>query len=330
MRAALVAEGGAFDLVTVDDPVPQAGELLLRITSCGLCGSDLKARGVVPAGSIMGHEFGGQVIGIGPGTAGWAEGAQVAVLPVASCGSCAWCRQGDVVHCGAAQLMGLGGVPGGFAELTVVPAISSFAIPDGVDPVHAALVEPYAEGLHCVRATQLVAGEDVLVIGAGTVGLTTVAWARQRGAGRITVVDPVVERRASAEAFGATDMLPDPGHAIPNTYDIVVECVGKPGLLDQCVAAIRPRGRIVVAGTCAEPDPFWSIAALMKEAVIRFAVYYSPDEFHTVIDAFASGSIDPGPLVGRATALTELNEAFAALAANSTNGRILVTPSRGS
>ena len=328
MRAALVAEGGAFDLVTVVDPVPQAGELLLRVTSCGLCGSDLKARGVMPAGSIMGHEFGGQVIGIGADTSGWVEGVQVAVLPVASCGTCAWCRAGDVVHCSSVQLMGLGGRPGGFAEFTVVPATSSFAVPDAVDPVHAALVEPYAVGLHCVQASQLVAGDDVLVIGAGTVGLTTIAWARQRGAGRITVVDPVAERRVSGAAFGATDTLEDPEHATPNAYDVVVECVGKPGLLNRCVAAIRPKGRIVVAGTCAEPDSFWSIAALMKEAVIRFAVYYSPAEFHTVIDAFASQSINPRPLVGRETELTELNEAFAALAANSINGKILVTPSQ--
>jgi len=86
----------------------------------------------------------------------------------------------------------------------------------------------------------------------------------------------------------------------------------------------------VVAGTCAEPDPFWSIAALMKEALIRFAVYYSPAEFHTVINAFARRTIDPRPLVGRESALTDLNEAFAALAASSINGKILVTPPQGS
>jgi 2-desacetyl-2-hydroxyethyl bacteriochlorophyllide A dehydrogenase len=328
MRAALVVEGGAFDLVTVDDPVPQTGELLLRVTSCGLCGSDLKARGVMPAGSIMGHEFGGQVIGIGAGTPDWIEGTQVAVLPVASCGTCAWCRAGDVIHCSSVQLIGLGGRPGGFAELTVVPAASSFAVPDAVDPVHAALVEPYAVGLHCVEASQLAAGDDVLVIGAGTVGLTTIAWARQRGAGRITVVDPVAERRGSGEAFGATDTLEYAEDATSNAYDVVVECVGKPGLLDRCVAAVGPKGRIVVAGTCAEPDPFWSISALMKEVVIRFAVYYSPAEFHSVIDAFASQSINPRPLVGRETALTALSDAFAALAAHSVNGKILVTPSQ--
>jgi 2-desacetyl-2-hydroxyethyl bacteriochlorophyllide A dehydrogenase len=327
MRAALVTEGGAFDVATVADPIPQSGELLLQVSACGLCGSDLKARGAYPAGTIMGHEFGGLVVGLGPDTAGWREGTQAAVLPVASCGTCAWCRAGDVVHCAGAQLVGLGGRPGGFAELTVVPAASSFAVPDLVDPVHAALVEPYAVGLHCVGASELAPGDDMLVVGAGTVGLTTIAWARQRGAGRITVVDPVGDRREKSGVFGASDALADPAEVSPNAYDVVVECVGKPGLLDACVAAIRPRGRIVVAGTCVEPDPFWSVAALLKEVSIRFAVYYSPAEFHTVIDAFAGRSIDPGPLVGREVALTALNDAFAALAASSTNGKILVVPS---
>ena len=332
MRAALIGEGGTFELATVPDPVPQAGELLLQVAACGLCGSDLKARGAFPAGTIMGHEFGGHVVGVGAGattsgTTDWREGMRVAVLPVASCGSCTWCRAGDVAHCASAELVGLGGRPGGFAELTVVPATSSFAVPEALDPAHTALVEPYAVGLHGVRAAALGPGDDVFVVGAGTVGLTTIAWARQRGAARITVVDPVADRRLKGRDFGATDAPADPGDAAPNGYDIALECVGRPGLLDACIAAIRPKGRIVVAGTCAEPDPFWSIAALLKEVSIRFAVYYSPAEFRTVIDAFAGGSIDPGPLVGRAMPLTALNDAFAALAASSTNGKILVDPS---
>ncbi len=324
MRAAVAAEGGTFELAVVADPEPQAGELLVRVSACGLCGSDLKARGVFPAGTIMGHEFGGRVVGVGAGNEGWYEGAQVAVLPVASCGTCAWCRAGAVAHCTSAQLVGLGGRPGGFAELVAVPAASSFVVPDVVDPVHAALVEPYAVGLHCVEAGGVGPGDRVLVIGAGTVGLTAIAWSRLRGAGHITVADPVGGRRDKAEAFGATDGLADPAEVSPGGYDVVIECVGKPGLLDASVAAIRPQGRIVGAGTCVEPDPFWPIAALMKEASITYAVYYTPAEFRAVVDAFADGTLDPGAVVGRTVALAELNDAFAALAANSANGKILV------
>jgi 2-desacetyl-2-hydroxyethyl bacteriochlorophyllide A dehydrogenase len=330
VRAAVSATGGAFELATLPDPVPEAGELLVRVAACGLCGSDLKARGVFPEGTVMGHEFGGEIVAVGPGTKdseGWREGTRAAVLPVAFCGRCDWCLAGDVIHCASAVLMGLGGRPGGFAELTTVPAASAFALPDRIEPRHAALVEPYAVGLHCVSAAKVRPGDAVLVIGAGTVGLTTMTWAGVLGATRLTVVDPLPERRAHAEGFGATDTLATAGEATPGAYDVAIECVGKPGLLDACIAAARPRGRIVVAGTCIEPDPFMSVAALMKEVSINFAVYYAPGEFRTVIEAFASGQIDPSPLVGATMGLDALEEGFDALAAGATLGKILIQPS---
>jgi len=316
-------------VTTVEDPVARAGELLLQVSGCGLCGSDLKARPAMPAGVILGHEFGGRVVGVGPGrgTDGWSEGMQAAVLPVASCGSCPSCMSGDVVHCASAVLYGLGGSPGGFAELIAVPAASSFAVPPPIDPLHAALVEPYAVGLHTVAAARIEPGDAVLVVGAGTVGLTSTTWARLRGAGRVTIVDPNDARRAGAEAFGASDALADAAAAEPGAYDVAIECVGKPGLLNACIAAIRAKGRVVIAGVCTEQDPFWSMAALMKELSIHFAVYYTPDEFRTVIEAFVSGAITPGQLVGSTIGLGSLDEAFDLLAASSTQGKILIDPS---
>jgi (R,R)-butanediol dehydrogenase/meso-butanediol dehydrogenase/diacetyl reductase len=327
VRAAVTVEGGAFDVTTVEDPVALAGELLLRVSGCGLCGSDLKARPAMPAGVILGHEFGGRVEDVGPGTEGWTEGMQAAVLPVASCGSCRSCLSGDVVHCASAVLYGLGGSPGGFAELVVVPAASSFAVPESIDPLYAALVEPYAVGLHTVEAAGIEPGDSVLVVGAGTVGLTTTTWAKLRGAGRVTVVDPNESRLAGAEAFGATDAIADAAAAESGVYDVAIECVGKPGLLDTCIAAARAKGRIVIAGVCTEQDPFWSMAALMKELSIHFAVYYGPDDFRTVIEAFGSGAIEPDRLIGRAIGLDSLDEAFDLLAASSTPGKILIDPS---
>jgi 2-desacetyl-2-hydroxyethyl bacteriochlorophyllide A dehydrogenase len=327
MRAAVMTEGGAFSLTRVEDPQPGPGELLVRVAACGLCGSDLKARDVMAPGVIMGHEFGGEVVGVGPGTVGWSEGVRAAVLPVASCGNCGPCQRGNLVHCVSAVLLGLGGRPGGFAELAVVPSASAFALPDALDRAFAALVEPYAVGLHTIEAVGIEPGDSVLVIGAGTVGLTSLTWASLRGAERIVVVDPNATRRAAAEQFGATDALASAGEAAPNSFDVAIECVGKPGLLDACITAIRPKGRIVVAGVCTEQDPFWSIAALMKELTIHFAVYYTPDEFRSVIDAFGSGAVEPGGLVGLTMKLDALPEAFDMLTAGSIAGKILIDPS---
>jgi threonine dehydrogenase-like Zn-dependent dehydrogenase len=325
VRAAVVASGGRYEVVSVPDPAPGPGELLLRVTACGLCGSDIKARAAMPAGTIMGHEFGGEVIGVGTGT-GWRAGSQVAVLPVLACGRCQWCESGYVAHCRSARAIGLGGSSGGFAEFAVVTPAAAFPLPPQVDPVHGALVEPFAVGLHCTRTAALGRGDDVLVVGAGPVGLTTIAWARAQGARRITAVDPAAARLATAQSLGATDVLTSAEMATSGGYDIVVECAGKPGLLNACVAAARTRGRVVVAGVCPEPDPLAQVGALMKEISIGFAVYYTTAEFQAVIDAFAGGRIDPAPLLARRSDLSLVNEAFDDLARTAAGGKIVLEP----
>jgi len=326
MRAAVVGPGGRFEVISVPDPSPKPDELLIRVAACGLCGSDIKTAPIMPEGSIMGHEFSGEVIAVGTDVTDWTVGSHAAVLPAASCGRCEWCTSGYVIHCPSARMVGLGGIAGGFAGLASVPAATAFLIPPGVDPALGPLVEPFAVGLHTASTASLAAGDDVLVVGAGTVGLTTMAWARARGARRITAVDPVEIRRATAQSFGATDVLASLTEAEAGAYSVVAECAGKPGLLDGCVAAARPRGRVVMAGVALEPTSFSTVRALMKEVSISFAVYYTPADFRAVLAAFASGQLDPAPLESRRVDLGRLNEAFDDLARTATSAKTLIEP----
>ena len=327
MRAAIVNGDGATEVEQVAEPAPGQGELVLRVTSCGICGSDLKSRPVMPEGTVMGHEFCGEVVALGPKTEDrWREGTRAAVLPVLSCGTCKWCRTGNVAHCESARLIGLGGSPGGFAEFAVASSALSFPLPDDLPESYGALVEPFSVGLHTARAAQIRTGDRVLVIGGGPVGLTTARWARQLGAKDIVVSDPVSVRRDLSEQFGATAVVDPTAGDLGNGYDVVIECVGKPGLLDLCVGAAETKGRVVVAGVCAEPDRYTPILALLKELTITFSVYYLPEEFETVIRAFASGRIDPGPLVTSTIALDQLDRTFETLAASSAECKVLVDP----
>jgi len=326
MKAAVTTEQRGFAVVDMPDPAPGPGELVIRVAACGVCGSDIKAQPFMPAGMVMGHELGGEIVAVGSGAHGWREGTKVAVLPVFSCGSCQYCETGAVSHCAQTRYVGIGPDRGGFAELAVVPARHAFALPDGMTDNYAALVEPFAVGLHGIHSAQVSPGEDVLVVGAGGVGLTTIAWARALGAGRVTAVDPAAQRRDSALAMGATDTVAAVAEGDANGYDAVVECVGHQELLQACQPAVRPRGRIVISGACGEPVSIEPVTALLKELTIRFSVCYTPDEFREVIAAFGSGAVDPAPIIGPSLGLSRIGEAFDLVRDARVHGRVLVTP----
>ncbi len=326
MKAAITTEQHGFDVIEIPDPTPGPDELVIRVAACGVCGSDVKAQPFMPAGMVMGHELGGEIVAVGSDAGRWRPGANVAVLPVVSCGSCRYCAAGAVSHCGQTRYIGLGPDRGGFAEFAVVPARHAFALPGEMTDTYAALVEPFAVGLHGVHSAQLGPGEDVLVVGAGGVGLTTIAWARALGARRVTAVDPDAARRESAVAMGATHALVSAEEADTNAYDAAVECVGHQELLQTCQPAVRPQGRIVISGACAEPVPVEPVTALLKELSIRFSVCYTPDEFREVIAAFESGTVDPAPLVGPVLGLNRIAEAFDLTRGAQVHGRVLVRP----
>jgi (R,R)-butanediol dehydrogenase/meso-butanediol dehydrogenase/diacetyl reductase len=255
MRAAITTEQHGFDIVELPDPTPGPDELVIRVAACGVCGSDIKAQPFMPAGVVMGHELGGEIVAVGSDARDRREGATVAVLPVVSCGNCPFCAAGLVAHCAYTRYLGMGTDAGGFAELAVVPARHAFALPDDLTPTHAALVEPFAVGLHGVHTAEIRTGEDVLVVGAGGVGLTTIAWLAEKRAARVTAADPDPQRRALASAMGATDVLTSAADAAAGAYDAAIECVGHPELLQACQVAVRPLGRIVISGAYAEPAP---------------------------------------------------------------------------
>jgi (R,R)-butanediol dehydrogenase / meso-butanediol dehydrogenase / diacetyl reductase len=325
MKAAVTTEDRGFEVVDLPDPTPGPDELVIRVAACGVCGSDVKAQLYAPAGMVMGHELGGEVVAVGSSVGGWRLGANVAVLPVLSCGSCRYCTAGLVSHCSQTRYLGMG-PPGGFAELAVVPARHTFVLPAGMPESYCALVEPFAVGLHGVHRAEISPGDDVLIVGAGGVGLTTLVWALDKGGVRVTVADPDQHRREFALAMGASDVLESVCDAEAAGYDVAIECVGRAELVQACQAALRALGRLVVSGACAEPTPVEPVTALLKELTIRYSVCYRPDEFREVIDAFVSGAVDPGAVIGPTLQLNRIAEAFDLVRNAAAEGRVLISP----
>jgi (R,R)-butanediol dehydrogenase / meso-butanediol dehydrogenase / diacetyl reductase len=325
MKAAVTTESHGFEVVDLPDPTPGPNELVIRVAACGVCGSDVKAQVYAPAGMVMGHELGGEIVAVGSRAGEWRQGANIAVLPVFSCGTCQYCTAGVVSHCPQTRYIGMGPA-GGFAELAVVPARHAFVLPGDLPASYSALVEPFAVGLHGVHSAEVSPGDDVLIVGAGGVGLTTLVWAWEKGGVHVTVADPDPRRREFALAMGASDVQASVRDAEPAGYDVAIECVGRAELVQACQAALRPLGRLVVSGACAEPTPIEPVTALLKELTIRYSVCYRPDEFREVIDAFASGAVDPSAVIGPTLQLDRIAEAFDLVRNAAVEGRVLVSP----
>ena len=325
MRASALSEAGGFEVVQLDDPTPGPGELVLRVKACGICGTDLKSYKRFAAGTVLGHEFCGEVVAVGGGVEGWRVGQFAASLPLRSCGRCRWCLDGEPGHCERIDPLGLGGSPGAFAEYVRVAAVTSVPLRSELG-AYGALVEPLAVGLHAVAAADLSPEERVLIIGGGNVGAAVATWARRLGAGEIVVSDPSTSRRENASSFGATAVHDPVAGAPDGLFDVVFECVGMPGLVQSAINAVTVHGRVVVAGVCLGPDQISHIPAVMKEVTVSYSVYYRTEEFASAARLLDSGVLDPTSFVSRTVALDAVGRAFDDLESGSNDRKVFIDP----
>jgi threonine dehydrogenase-like Zn-dependent dehydrogenase len=335
MRAVVLGEDRpALELVELPDPEPGPGEALVRVTGCGICGSDLHvASAVAPTGMVFGHEIAGVVEAYGPGVVEPIApvGTTVAVRPFTGCGACAACLRGRADHCDGFALLGLGR-PGGFAELTVARADELYRLPAAVTGVEQALVEPLAVAHRAVQRGAVAPTDSVLILGGGPIGQAILAWVRALGVERITVTDPSPSRRDLALAMGAsaavdplTDELGMLELALAGT-DVVFECVGRPGMIGQAMDLAAVDGRVVVVGVCISDDAFFPYTGLRKELDVRYALYYERSDFTATIDALAAHRLELDRYLEGTVALADLPARFAALLAGAEGGKLVVTP----
>lgn len=336
MRAAVLRDGRMVHRDDVPDPIPQAGQVLVAVRACGICGSDLHfaAHGaqvlamsdkVGGAGGMdvdlrrdvfMGHEFSAEVLEAGPDTEAPPPGTLVTSLPILFSGN----RFEPIVYSNSTI--------GGYAERMLLSAPLLLPIPNGLDLKHAALTEPMAVGLHAVNKSNIAPGETALVLGCGPIGIAIVAALRARGVQTIVAADFSPRRRELASAMGAHQTL-DAAQGSP--FDsvkpaVVFEAVGVPGVIDDVLLRARPGTRLVVAGVCMEPDTVHPFFAIAKEISVQFVLAYSPEEFADSLRALAEGDIDVAPLITGEVGLDGVGAAFDDLADPERHCKILVTP----
>jgi len=328
MRAAVFKElSKPLAIEVVADPTPKPTDIVLRVKNCGICGSDLHMTepGTImplPGGSVMGHEFAGEVMEVGSAVKHlWKAGDRVTGFPVICCGDATpclnWTGRGA---CAKMTPVGLGQAPGAYAEFVRIGASQGYKLPQSVSFREGAMVEPLAVGLHAVDMAKMARGATVLVIGAGPVGLATMLWAKFLGARHVIVSEKAEVRKEMAARFGATDAI-DPGQPLLGQVekiagkgpDVIFECVGIPGML-MSVMNEAPRGsRIVVAGVCQQPDTIMPLMGIMKELELQFVLGYRPADFDYVIAMIAQDRVDVGHMVTDIVTLDALPAAFEAL-----------------
>jgi len=317
---------------TVPDPVPGAGEVVIKVGRCGICGSDLHmtedpAYGQ-GAGSILGHEFAGEVIELGKNVEGLAKGDLVAVSPLKSCGACPACLAGNVSWCDKFGLQG-----GGYAEFALTMPNQCVKLPKSASLADGAIIEPLAVALHGVAMAGMRIGDKVLILGAGPIGLATAFWARRMGAGRVVVQDVATWQQDRALAMGAHDFIADRAdpigaaeRSLGGKADVVFECVGIPGLIAQAVEQVRARGTIVLLGLCTVPDTFNSFAMLSKEVRLVTSAFFTTHEYQAALDALDRGAAEPRLLITETIPLGSTPAVFEALRRRTEQCKVLIAP----
>jgi L-iditol 2-dehydrogenase len=291
---------------------PQPGEVLLEVLAAGVCGTDLHIVDDEYASAppvTMGHEVAGRVIDTGDGVPTSWMGRRVAIETYYSaCERCDSCRAGRRNLCVDRQSIG-SMVDGGFATHMLVPALNLHEVPDNVSDRAAALCEPLACVCRCLLDPPLInAGDRVLVVGPGAMGLLAAQVALAQGA-EVTVagLPKDADRLTVAEGFGAATTTERPEQ---RSFDVVVECSGSAGGSATCLAAARPAGRYIAIGIFGRPVTVDLDAVLLKELTITSGFASTPDAWRRAIGLLAQGRVDLEPIVGRIARLEEFREVF--------------------
>jgi len=327
-------------LVTVHRAVadPAAGQALLDVAFCGICGSDLHFRDVpelFPAGTVPGHELSGRITALGPGVDGWAIGDRVCVLPFAQCGDCELCRSGNEQVCPRAIAEGVGlgtGRPGAYAEQILVDERMLFALPDTVDDRAGTVVEPLAVAIRAVGKAGVTPADAVVVIGTGPVGLLTGFVLRAQGFEDFVVISRNPARGQRAADLGLPVVALNDGPdavrgALGRDPAAAFECAGTPAAAQLAVDLVAPLGRVMLVGVSMAPLDLPAPPIVMKEVQLNGVLTYRRDEFAHAIDLLARGAIPVDDLITAIAPLEDAESAFQSLTApGNTNVKVLLQP----
>lgn len=318
MRAFVLTTPGAYEVQDLPAPVAAPGEVVVDVERVGVCGTDAEfftgAMAYLHQGHSsypmrLGHEWSGRVAAVGEGVDPGRLGRRVMGDTMLGCGDCRRCLRGHQHVCEKRQEVGIRGQrAGALAEQLAVPASSLHALPDSVDAVLGALVEPGGNALRAAQAAAPHPGDRVLVLGPGTIGLLVAMFLRAAGT-EVHLMGRTDDSLAFARELGfahvwAQDSVPD----LP--FDAVVDASNAAHLPERALELVEPAGRVVYVGLAGEPSRIDTRTLALKDVTAVGILSASPG-LDATIRAYAAGSVDPRPLVAATVGLDEVGPVLA-------------------
>jgi L-iditol 2-dehydrogenase len=322
MRVAVLRGVGDVVMENREVPRPGPGEVLVRVSAVGVCGSDTHyfdhgriGRFVVDQPLVLGHEASGVIVELGPGVTGRQVGQRVSIEPGQPDFTCAECLAGRYNLCPNMRFFATPPIDGAFAELVVVHQAMAHVVPDTVSDEAAALLEPLSVAVWACGKGAVGAGSRVLVTGAGAIGLLCVQVARALGATRIAVSDVNPARLEAASELGATDVI-DARTARLGGLDwsptVLLECSGHPAVVAEGIRSLAAAGHAVLVGMGGDELPL-PLSYVQEHEIKVTGTFRYANTWPTAIELVASGRVDLDRLV---TSRHGLEQAPAALAAS--------------
>ncbi len=319
MKAAVFYKKEDLRVEELPIPVIKEDEVLVRVRACGVCGTDVhifcgdEGAAKTPAGTVLGHEFAGEIVEVGAAVKGYAVGDIVSVDPNKLCGECEYCRGGLGHFCTA--MRGIGTTEhGGFAEYCAAPVSQLCKYPAGTPFEAAAMTEPVSCCLHGIDLCGIKPGATVAVIGCGMIGLLMLQLAKLSGAGTLIAIEPIADKREKALELGA-DYVLDPlscdvkaeVEKITHQVDVVIECVGKTATMQQAVDIAGCYSTVMLFGLTS-PDARMEIKPfqLFKKEITVKASFINPYTFERAKALIGSGKLDVTSMIYARPAVDEL------------------------
>jgi (R,R)-butanediol dehydrogenase/meso-butanediol dehydrogenase/diacetyl reductase len=280
-------------------PAPGADELLIKIGRCGICATDVSTYtgdAGMETGLVYGHEFAGEVVGLGTDVRDFEIGQRVTAQCVTACGRCAECRQGHLVFCTEWRPH----PSGGFGQFMTLPAREAYRLP---------------------------------LLGAGAIGLSAAFWARRHAARKVVVAATSERRKRMALEMGASAFITigsDAERALENSLggppDVVLECAGFPGAMMQAMTFAAPKGIIVGLGYGLHPEEIITAVPLFKELRVQFSMTYTREDYEEVIATLAAGHLEPRCMITDTIPLEALTTTIQALLDGAPQCKVMVDP----